>query len=46
VVEAAWRTRWVSRDLPVQKRERITKAQDSPALGSSDRRPAKSVPVS
>jgi hypothetical protein len=30
VVEAAWRTRWVSRDLPAQKRERITKAQDSP----------------
>ena len=29
-VEAAWRTRWVSRDLPAQKRERITKAQDSP----------------
>jgi hypothetical protein len=28
--EAAWRTRWVSRDLPAQKRERITKAQDSP----------------
>ena len=30
VVEAVWRTRWVSRDLPAQKRERITKAQDSP----------------
>jgi hypothetical protein len=30
VVEDAWRTRWVSRDLPAQKRERITKAQDSP----------------
>jgi hypothetical protein len=30
VVEAAWRTRWVARDLPAQKRERITKAQDSP----------------
>jgi hypothetical protein len=29
-VEAVWRTRWVSRDLPAQKRERITKAQDSP----------------
>jgi hypothetical protein len=28
--EAAWRTRWVSPDLPEQKRERITKAQDSP----------------
>jgi hypothetical protein len=30
VVEAEWRTRWVSRDLPAQKRARITKAQDSP----------------
>jgi hypothetical protein len=30
VVEAAWRTRWVSRDLRAQKRERIIKAQDSP----------------
>jgi hypothetical protein len=30
VVEEAWRTRWVSRDLPAQKRERITKTQDSP----------------
>jgi hypothetical protein len=30
VVEAAWRTRWVSRDLPAQKQERITRAQDSP----------------
>jgi hypothetical protein len=30
VVEVVWRTRWVSRDLPAQKRERITKAQDSP----------------
>jgi len=30
VVEAAWRARWVSRDLPAQKRERVTKAQDSP----------------
>jgi len=30
VVEAAWRTRWVSRDLPAQKRERITRVQDSP----------------
>jgi hypothetical protein len=30
VVEAAWRTRWVSRDLPAQKRERMTRAQDSP----------------
>jgi len=30
VVEAAWRARWVSRDLSAQKRERITKAQDSP----------------
>ena len=29
-VEAAWRTRWVSRDLPAQKRERITKTLDSP----------------
>ena len=29
-VEAVWRTRWVSRDLPAQKRERITKAQNSP----------------
>jgi len=29
-VEAAWRTRWVSRDLPAQKRERITRTQDSP----------------
>ncbi len=29
-VEAAWRTRWVLRDLPAQKRERITKTQDSP----------------
>ena len=29
VVEAAWRTRWVSRDLPARKRERTTKAQDS-----------------
>jgi hypothetical protein len=28
--EAAWRTRWVSPDLPEQKRERITRAQDSP----------------
>ena len=28
--EAAWRMRWVSPDLPEQKRERITKAQDSP----------------
>jgi hypothetical protein len=28
--EAVWRTRWVSRDLPAQKRERIAKAQDSP----------------
>ena len=30
MLEAAWRTRWVSRDLPAQKRARITKAQDSP----------------
>ena len=30
VLEAVWRTRWVSRDLPAQKRERITKAQDAP----------------
>ena len=30
VVEATWRTRWVSRDLPARKRERITKIQDSP----------------
>ena len=30
VVEAAWRARWVSHDLSAQKRERITKAQDSP----------------
>jgi hypothetical protein len=30
VMEAAWRTRWVSRDLPAQKRERMTRAQDSP----------------
>jgi hypothetical protein len=30
VVEAEWRTRWVLRDLPAQKRARITKAQDSP----------------
>jgi hypothetical protein len=29
-VEAAWRKRWVSRDLPAQKPERITNAQDSP----------------
>jgi hypothetical protein len=28
--EVAWRTRWVSRDLSEQKRERITKAKDSP----------------
>jgi hypothetical protein len=30
VLESAWRTRWVSRDPPAQKRARITKAQDSP----------------
>jgi len=30
VLEAAWRTRWVSGDLPAQKRARITKAQDPP----------------
>jgi len=30
VVEEAWRTRWVSRDLPAKKRERITKSQDAP----------------
>ena len=30
VEEVAWRTRWVSPDLPEQKRERIKKAQDSP----------------
>ena len=30
VVEATWRTRWVSPDLPARKRERITKIQDSP----------------
>jgi hypothetical protein len=30
VMEAAWRTRWVPRDLPAQKRERMTRAQDSP----------------
>jgi hypothetical protein len=29
-VEAVWRTRWVSRDLPGPKRDRIIKAQDSP----------------
>jgi len=28
--EAAWRARWVSPDLPDRKRERITKAQDTP----------------
>lgn len=28
--EVAWRTRWISRDLPAQKRERIAKTQDSP----------------
>lgn len=28
--EAAWRTRWVSPDLQARKRDRITKAQDSP----------------
>ena len=30
VEEAAWRARWVSPDLDDRKRERITKAQDSP----------------
>ena len=30
VLEAAWRTRWISRDLPAQKRERITRAHGSP----------------
>ncbi len=28
--EVAWRMRWISPDLPGKKRERITKAQDSP----------------
>lgn len=30
VEEAAWRTRWVSPDLPERKREHITKTQDAP----------------
>jgi hypothetical protein len=28
--EAAWRVRWITPDLPEQRRERVTKAQDSP----------------
>lgn len=28
--EVAWRTRWVSLDLPERKRDRVTKAEDAP----------------